>query len=173
MPKQLISKPCQLCGRPVYGIRRADRNAFHYSKRCSDCKGKPSSERITEERRKRINAARVVHPIGTKRLHRIRDMTYVVVKVDNRKRWPYEHRVVAERMIGRKLKRGEVVHHVNEDTLDNRPENLRVMLAGDHVSMHGKITAWSRKHSECIECKGTERKHLALGYCTRCYQRRS
>lgn len=38
----------------------------------------------------------------------------------------YEHRLVAERMLGRYLLAGECVHHRNRDKRDNRPENLEV-----------------------------------------------
>lgn len=49
-----------------------------------------------------------------------------------------EHRLVAEKKIGRKLSKNEVVHHINENKQDNRPENLRVMQKEEHLRHHYK-----------------------------------
>lgn len=46
------------------------------------------------------------------------------------------HKEVAEQKIGRKLHKDEVVHHINGDKLDNRPENLFVCSDKKH---HGNI----------------------------------
>ncbi len=34
------------------------------------------------------------------------------------------HRVIMAKTLGRSLRKGEIVHHVNRKTLDNKPENL-------------------------------------------------
>lgn len=55
-----------------------------------------------------------------------------------------EHIIVAEEKIGRYLKDDEVVHHINHNRADNRPENLAVMTAKEHMSLHMK-ERWAMK----------------------------
>jgi hypothetical protein len=47
------------------------------------------------------------------------------------------HRSVAEKQLGRKLEKDEVVHHNNRKKLDNRPQNLTVFASQDeHQAEH-------------------------------------
>lgn len=49
----------------------------------------------------------------------------------------YEHRLVAEGVLGRLLETREVVHHIDGDKANNDPSNLRVFPSqADHVRHH-------------------------------------
>jgi len=50
----------------------------------------------------------------------------------------YEYVLIAEEMLGRYLKKDEIVHHRNGDVCDNRPENLEVITQSEHILKHTK-----------------------------------
>lgn len=55
-----------------------------------------------------------------------------------------EERLMLEKHLGRHLLPGEVVHHINHDSLDNRLENFALMTISNHSKYHSLI----RWHSD-------------------------
>lgn len=49
----------------------------------------------------------------------------------------HEHRQVAEQALGRKLRKGEIVHHKDGNKRNNAPGNLEVMTQAQHMREHG------------------------------------
>jgi hypothetical protein len=59
-----------------------------------------------------------------------------------------EHRLIAEKKLGRYLTKDEVVHHIDEDKTNNDPDNLMVMSRYHHKTLHGVIDILNSNEEE-------------------------
>lgn len=73
---------------------------------------------------------------------------------DHSSGWTLEHRVVMGKLLGRKLRSDEHVHHVNGVKDDNRPENLVILGASEHSAITNAIRiAQDRQRREALVAK--------------------
>lgn len=83
-------------------------------------------------------------------------------------RYVAEHRIVAERTLGRFLEPHEVVHHIDGDPLNNDPANLQVFQSNAEHLRHeltGRVPNWTedgkRRIAEAGRKQGASRKKSA------------
>ncbi|WP_169119573.1 HNH endonuclease [Aromatoleum anaerobium] len=60
----------------------------------------------------------------------------ISVEIDGIRRQRFEHRLVAEAALGRRLRRNEVVHHIDGNGLNNSIDNLEVIDQRTHQRIH-------------------------------------
>ena len=80
----------------------------------------------------------------------------------------YAHTVVAEQKLGRLLRKGEVIHHLNENRMDYRSENIEITNQSKHAHNHmsgNPVNLVDLKCPECAKvfCKRRGDTHLIKG----------
>lgn len=106
---------------------------------------------------------------------------YVMVRADPDKHsvgkdgYILEHRLVMENALGRKLLKGEVVHHQNHVVGDNRLENLELYTShAEHMADNHHNHIPPRKlilFTKCKECQRSDVKASTTDLCHNCYMR--
>ena len=61
---------------------------------------------------------------------------YKTIQEDGSIKYRRCHTVVAEKIIGRKLYYGEIVHHIDGDYINNDPNNLIILSRKSHIDAH-------------------------------------
>ena len=62
-----------------------------------------------------------------------------------------KHRLLVERFLGRKLRRDELVHHIDGDNRNNDISNLRIVTPKEHIKLHREDLARGRVAN--LRCK--------------------
>lgn len=124
----IIDKPCKNCGK----LRPRSDTVF-----CSkECYRQYSKEHCSGPNHHSYAGNKILDRDG-----------YVKVYIGCGKKRAYEHRVIAESILGRKLKRNEVVHHINGVKTDNRNCNLLICSASFHDWLRNRMAlTYQREH---------------------------
>lgn len=151
--RYLPEKPCELCGKPFHP--RADAKP-EYGRFCSRSCG------AKHRRSLRQPWGEVGHTF-IERYVLIRMPSHPAAKKNG---YVYEHRLVMEQHLGRRLTPKEHVHHINGDKLDNRIENLELMTVAEHLMEHRPAFEAKRKEAAFVASRAfLKRVAVACAHC--------
>ena len=126
-----VTKPCAECGTPVTRVQSQMLKDAYCGRACSSIgMGKKMAamnvdlnpDRMTLETRTKLREAHLGKGEG---------------KAYRKYFGEHLHRVIAAEKLGRPLIKGEVVHHIDGDILNNHPDNLEVLASqSEHINLH-------------------------------------
>ena len=86
---------------------------------------------------------------------------------DKKDKRVYKHRKIMEGILGRKLRRGEEIHHLDKDPENNDPSNLILTVS----NLHGTLYHVDDKSDWfCLECGTKTTSHYYNKYGTKIYK---
>lgn len=132
-PSRLKSGRGKCCSKKCRGVYLKDVNKKGENRKCVSC-GKDFYHKPSEDRRgynHKFCSRKCWCPTEKGRAISL-DGYYVI---DGRK----VHRIIMEKYLGRKLLSTEIVHHINQDKLDNRLENLQIVSRSEHNKIHKSL----------------------------------
>lgn len=108
------------------------------TKNCAKCGGKIDMSGLTPKRAaKRVRCANCKHGrLPTKTYYKLQN-GYIGMLHEGKTRGV--HVVKAEVALGRRLKKGEVVHHIDGDPSNNDNSNLLICTIGYHRQLHARM----------------------------------
>lgn len=151
----MIIKKCIQCGKK-FQVKLYRKNIAKYcSKKCywKSQKGISHSPKTqfkkgfkhSEASKKKISEALIGNKYSFKSGKRYNSQGYILILKHshpfcNCSGYVLEHRLVAEKYLGRYLTKKEVIHHINKIVDDNRIENLYLFSTdGHHMNYHQKL----------------------------------
>jgi hypothetical protein len=143
---RFCSRKCQ--GR-VLGIERLQPRPKNPCLHCGNIIILPEHRRVSEQYHQRRYCSRACAIEGIRKNLRKSFNDYKVgfEEIDGKKIQFRVHRKVAEKALGRPLKRHEVVHHINGNKADNRNCNLLICTNSYHRQLHDRMAQmWMKEH---------------------------
>lgn len=79
----------------------------------------------------------------------------------------FDYTIAAEDKIGRRLKDGEIVHHIDGNSLNCNPDNLQVMTQAEHAKLHAQMRKGSQIKNKTLKLTQEIARDIRAAYVPR------